>query len=494
MVNIIVELSKYLIITIIIMYTYLCFRIFGYQDAEKKQRMLKRQNTLMFMLQLIAFMVLYLEMDDIKILGLYLAQMALFLATILLYTHIYPRVSRLVVNNMCMLLCVGLIMQTRLSYSKAMKQFVIAACAIALSLVIPIIIRKCKFLSEWRKIYAIIGLISLGVVVVIGQVSYGAMLGFTIAGINIQPSELVKIVFVFYVAASLKVSREFKDIVVTTAIAAFHVLILVVSKDLGAALIIFVVYLVMLYVATRQPLYILAGLGAGSVASIVAYYLFGHVRTRVIAWKDPFAVYDSGGYQLAQSLFAIGTGGWLGMGLCQGQPDKIPVAAEDFIFSAIAEELGIVFAMCLILICLSCYIMFLNIAMQLRNQFYKLVALGLGTCYIFQVFLTIGGVTKFIPSTGVTLPLVSYGGSSLLSTLIMFAIIQGLYILREDEEEIIERKKKEQQIRQLRAERSRKQRTQEARKRAVKPERAPERQKRRQAPGKEKARPQQRVR
>ena len=90
--------------------------------------------------------------------------------------------------------------------------------------------------------------------------------------------------------------------------------------------------------------------------------------------------------------------------------------------------------------------------MQLRNQFYKLVALGLGTCYIFQVFLTIGGVTKFIPSTGVTLPLVSYGGSSLLSTLIMFAIIQGLYILREDEEEIIERKKKEQQIRQLRAE------------------------------------------
>ena len=267
MVNIIVELSKYLIITIIIMYTYLCFRIFGYQDAEKKQRMLKRQNTLMFMLQLIAFMVLYLEMDDIKILGLYLAQMALFLATILLYTHIYPRVSRLVVNNMCMLLCIGLIMQTRLSYSKAMKQFVIAACAIALSLVIPIIIRKCKFLSEWRRIYAIIGLISLGVVVVIGQVSYGAMLGFTIAGINIQPSELVKIVFVFYVAASLKVSREFKDIVVTTAIAAFHVLILVVSKDLGAALIIFVVYLVMLYVATRQPLYILAGLGAGSVAS-----------------------------------------------------------------------------------------------------------------------------------------------------------------------------------------------------------------------------------
>ncbi|HIZ75484.1 MAG TPA: FtsW/RodA/SpoVE family cell cycle protein, partial [Candidatus Mediterraneibacter stercoravium] len=105
------------------------------------------------------------------------------------------------------------------------------------------------------------------------------------------------------------------------------------------------------------------------------------------------------------------------------------------------EEMGVIYALCLILICVSCYVMFLNIAMELRDPFYKLVALGLGTCYIFQVFLQIGGVTKFIPSTGVTLPLVSYGGSSMLSTMIMFGIIQGLYIIREDEEEQIERKK-----------------------------------------------------
>ena len=103
-----------------------------------------------------------------------------------------------------------------------------------------------------------------------------------------------------------------------------------------------------------------------------------------------------GGYQVAQSLFAIGTGGWFGLGLCQGLPDKIPVVTTDFIFSAIAEELGAVFAICIILICVSCYIMFLNIAMQIRDSFYKLVALGLGTCYIFQVFLAIGGVIKFI--------------------------------------------------------------------------------------------------
>ena len=113
MVNIIVELSKYIIIVIIIMYTYLCFAIFGYHDAEKKKGMLIQQNVLMFLLQLIAFIVLYLEMDDLKAAGFYLAQMLLFAATILLYMRLYPNVSRLVVNNMCMLLCVGLIMLTR---------------------------------------------------------------------------------------------------------------------------------------------------------------------------------------------------------------------------------------------------------------------------------------------------------------------------------------------------------------------------------------------
>ena len=209
------------------------------------------------------------------------------------------------------------------------------------------------------------------------------MLGFEVAGISVQPSELVKIVFVFFVASSLYRAKDFRNVVITTIVAALHVLILVASTDLGAALIVFVVYLVMLYVATRQPLYIAAGVGAGSVASVAAYFLFSHVRTRVTVWRDPFAVYNEGGYQVAQSLFAIGTGSWFGMGLCQGSPESIPVRDSDFIFSAIAEELGLIFALCLILIFVSCYIMFLNIAMQLHNQFYKLVALGLGTCYIF---------------------------------------------------------------------------------------------------------------
>lgn len=335
-----------------------------------------------------------------------------------------------------------------------------------ISLIVPVVIRKMKSLAEWTYIYAGVGLAALALVAVFAVTSGGAKLGFSVAGISIQPSEFVKISFVFFVAASLRKSTDFKNVVITTAIAAAHVLILVASTDLGAALILFVVYLIMLYVATKQPLYMAGGMLAGSGAAVIAYHLFRHIKVRVSVWKDPFATYETGGFQVAQSLFAIGTGGWLGMGLCQGSPESIPVAAEDFIFSAIVEELGLIFGLCLILVCVSCYIMFLNIAMQLRNRFYKLVALGLGTCYIFQVFLTIGGVTKFIPSTGVTLPLVSYGGSSILSTLIMFAIIQGLYILREDEEEIIERKK----ARQLRDERRREAFQKETRKRKTKKE------------------------
>ena len=431
-------------IFLITIYAYQCFTVFGYEDGEKKKKVLRSQNRLMFMIHFMAFASMYLKSGEIKILLFYIVQALILLVTILLYTRIYPKVSRLIVNNMCMLLTIGFIMITRLQYNKAVKQSIIVAGAVALSLVVPVIIRKVKGLSELRILYAGVGLVALAAVVVVGSVSGGAKLGFEIAGFGIQPSEFVKIIFVFYAAASLNRSTEFRDVVITTVVAAFHVLILVVSKDLGAALIIFVVYLVMLYVATRQPLYIFAGLGAGSVAAIAAYHLFNHVRVRVIVWQDPFASYQDGGYQVAQSLFAIGTGSWFGTGLGQGKADAIPVAEEDFIFSAIAEEMGLIFALCMILICLSCYVMFLNIAMRLRNHFYKLVALGLGTCYIFQTFITIGGVTKFIPSTGVTLPLVSYGGSSVMSTLIMFGIIQGLYILREDEEEDLERKKEKQ--------------------------------------------------
>jgi cell division protein FtsW (lipid II flippase) len=213
-----------------------------------------------------------------------------------------------------------------------------------------------------------------------------------------------------------------------TLIAALHVGILVFSRDLGSALIFFVTYIVMIYVATKKIRYIGLGLLGGAGASVVAYKLFGHVRQRVSAWRDPLAVYENEGYQIVQSLFAIGTGGWFGMGLCQGSPEKIPVVKNDFIFSAICEELGGIFGICLILVCMSFFMMIVNISLKIKNPFYKLIALGLGTEYAVQVFLTIGGVTKFIPLTGVTLPLVSYGGTSMLVSMVMYYIVQAVYI------------------------------------------------------------------
>ena len=151
---------------------------------------------------------------------------------------------------------------------------------------------------------------------------------------------------------------------------------------------------------------------------------------------------DSTGYQITQSLFAISSGGLFGLGLFKGTPDSIPFVEADFVFSAIAEELGILFAVCLILICVSCFVMFMNISVRLNDKFYQLVSFGLGVTYIFQVFLTIGGGTKFIPLTGVTLPFISYGGSSVLTTLIMFSITEGLYMIREDEADALRQKKK----------------------------------------------------
>ena len=447
MVNITIQLSKYIIIILMAAYTFSCFSIFTRSYEDEENRVLIRQNVLMFVLQAVAFAVMFLATEDMRILFIWAALFAVLLAVILLYNLIYPNVSRLVVNNMCMLITAGMIMITRLSYDNdtaygsAIKQLAFVILGVIFGLIVPVLIRKLTFLEKWTYIYAAVGGAALLIVAVFATTSGGAKLGFSLFGVNIQPSEFVKILFVFFVAASLKKSTEFKNIVVTTAIAAAHVLILVVSTDLGAALIFFVVYLVMLYVATRQPLYVLAGIAAGCLAAVAGYYLFSHIQVRVEAWQDPIATYSGSGFQVAQSLFAIGTGGWFGTGLFKGQPDMIPVSETDFIFSAITEEMGVIYALCLVLICVSCYVMFLNIAMELRDQFYKLVALGLGTCYIFQVFLQIGGVTKFIPSTGMTLPFVSYGGSSMLSTMIMFGIIQGLYILREDEEEKIERKK-----------------------------------------------------
>ena len=415
MVHLIVQISKYLMILLFLIYTYLCFHIFRFSDRPKKQkRIYEKQRVYMLLIHFDGFLVLYVTTLDLKIVAFYVA-------------------SELVLNNMIMLLSIGMIILTRISLAKAIRQFIFLTAGSVLALLIPVILQKMSVFRRLTWVYAGIGILALLAVCVMGSYSYGAKLSISFGGISIQPSEFVKILFVFYIASMLYNAADLKQVAITSGVSAVFVLILVASKDLGGALLYFFTYLMLIYAATRRFYVFAGGLGVLVVAALLGYRLFSHVQTRVAAWSDPLSVIDKAGYQICQSLFAIGTGGWFGLGLNQGLPSKIPVVEKDFVFSAIAEEMGGAFAICLILVCISCFLMIFNISMQMKDKFYKLIALGLGSIYALQVFLTIGGVTKFIPSTGVTLPLVSYGGSSLLSTMIIFGIIQGLYIIQSDQ-------------------------------------------------------------
>ncbi|MFR3727229.1 FtsW/RodA/SpoVE family cell cycle protein [Lacrimispora sp.] len=435
MINLIIDVSRYLMILLIALYTYFNFRVFSIQDEFRKNKICRRQNFAMFLIHLLAYLIIWFETEDERVLVFYLAQVLFFFLYLCLYRLFYRNASRLLVNNMCMLLTVGFIMLTRLSFDRAMKQFVIVVAAALVTWVIPFIIDRVWQLSKIPWFYGIGGLLLLGIVCLAGTSSYGAQLSLGLGEFSFQPSEFVKISYVFFVATMFYRSTSLKTVLLVTGIASLHVLILVLSKDLGSALIFFVTYVFMLFVATGKWLYLLAGAGGGVLASLLAYQIFAHVRTRILAWLNPWSDIAGKGYQITQSLFAIGTGGWFGMGLYRGLPRKIPVVEKDFIFSAVSEELGGVFALCILFICLGCFLQFMMIAGRMQAVFYKLIAFGLGTIYIIQVFLTVGGVTKFIPSTGVTLPFVSYGGSSILSTFIIFGIIQGLYVLKRNEEE-----------------------------------------------------------
>ncbi len=445
MAHVISDLSKYIILACMAIYTLLCFLALPREEDDERIGIYSGQIVCMFLVHFLGFAAICLETGDITYIIFYGFQQILLFATIALYRVIYPQVNKLVVNNMCMLLTIGFVILTRISYARAVKQFKIVTISLIVGLFIPYLVGKLKFLKHLTWVYGLAGVLALSVVAVLGATTYGAKISYSILGYTFQPSEFVKIIFVFFVAGMLAESKDFGHIVLSAVAAAVHVLILVLSKDLGSALIFFAVYLVMVFVATKNYFYLFAGSGAGAVAAFVAYQLFSHVRIRVTAWLDPWNNINDSGYQITQSLFAIGTGGWFGMGLYQGDPSSIPFVEQDSVFSAIAEELGVVFALCLILVCLSCFVMFMTIAMRIREDFYKYIAVGLSTMYIFQVFLTIGGGTRFIPLTGVTLPLISYGGSSVLSTIMMFCIIQGLYLIKYREGNENDRKKRKRQ-------------------------------------------------
>ena len=284
MTNLIIQISRYLMILLIAMDTYYNFRFFSMRDEEGKNRVCGRQLVCMFMLHFLANILIWLNTESVTMLAFYGAQVVFFLLYIYLTRLFYRNSSRLLVNNMCTLLATGFIILTRLNPDRAMRQFVIVAAAAVITWIIPFIIDRVWQLVTFPWVYGILGLVLLGVVCVIGNTSYGAQLSLSFGGFTVQPSEFVKISFVFFVAAMFYQSTDRETIIKTTVVAALHVLVLVLSKDLGSALIFFVAYMTMLFVATSSYLWFGAGIAGGSLAAVAAYYLFPHVRRRVEAW------------------------------------------------------------------------------------------------------------------------------------------------------------------------------------------------------------------
>lgn len=449
MASIIINVSKYIVLILMALYTLSCFTIYKESREEARDLKLNKQIIYVFLIHFLSYLTLALSNTEEMISIVIFYGLQIFVATIYMYIYhyIYPYSSRIITNNMSFLLLIGYTMLTRLDFSLAKKQFVIATVSIILVSIIPMIMDRYKNLRNYGIVYGILGIILLSSVFVIGVEQYGSVNWISIGGITLQPSEFVKILFVFFIASMLSKSRDFKQVMTTTAFACVHMGILVLEKDLGGALIFFVIFITMIYVGTGKARYLIAYIAGGCAMVGLAFLLFkdrlfDHVMVRVNVWKDPWADISGSGYQITQSLFAIGSGGYFGTGLTKGSPDVIPVSESDFIFSAIAEEFGVLFALALILVCFSCFIGFTNIAMKVRNRFYKTMAFGFAICYIFQTFLSIGGVTKFIPSTGVTIPLISYGGSSVLSSLVMFSILQGISTIENKEAKKIEEERR----------------------------------------------------
>ncbi len=427
MVRLLIIISRYVLVLLSALFSFISFRCI--KDTNKKQNSyIILQRLLMYLIHFILFAIIYLYSENINIIIFYIAQVVFFVLLNVITRKLYRNYHKALLNLMSFMLMIGFAIITRISYNKGIRQFIICIFAALITLAIPKIMEKSKKIRNYSYLFGIFGIGALALVYVIGNVTSGAKLSIDLKVITIQPSEFVKISFVLFLSGILYRYKGLKGVIISGIFAAIHVLILVISKDLGTALILCVVYLFIVYMATGKTRYLVGGLIVGSGASMLAYKLFYHVKVRVEAWIDPWPIIDSKGYQITQSLFAIGTGGLFGSGLFMGLPESIPVVEQDFIISAICEELGSFFSICIILMSMCIFIISIRIALNCKDEFYKLTTAALACTYGFQIFLTVGGAIKLIPSTGVTYPLLSYGGSSLLSTIAIFTILQGVYI------------------------------------------------------------------
>ncbi|EMT39159.1 cell division protein FtsW, lipid II flippase [Thermoanaerobacter thermohydrosulfuricus] len=332
----------------------------------------------------------------------------------------------------------GLIMIYRVAPDLLIKQIVWIGIGFTLYFISSYFSKHYDWLYKLKYgelIYLGITMVLIASTLIFGKEIGGAKNWLTFDGIYVQPAETAKIIYILFLAKYLSSKREAKDIVILGIITLIIVGIFALEKDLGMAFLFYVTTLLMIFVVTSNFLYTAIGLGALVVGGIISYFLFWHVRVRIEAWLNPWMDVPGKTYQIVQSLFAIAAGGFFGTGLGMGHPEYIPVVASDFIFSAICEEFGLLGAVAIILVYFVIMYRGIKVALNAKDGFGALVATGLISMFSLQVFTIIGGVIKFIPLTGVTLPFVSYGGSSMVMSFVTLGMLNGI-ALKEEQQDV----------------------------------------------------------
>lgn len=436
--NIVLVSAKYLILIFFLIFVLISFTVQKDIPDKKKAASYRLQRIFIILIHALGFLSICIQATLIEDIGFSVGQaIALWageLAYLLVMSIVIPHfvsLSKALNNVMCMFITIGFVVQARLAFSISIRQFIILMVATVVFLIFVFFCKRAKFLRNLTWLYCIIGLLLLLLVLALAQFSKGAKLALDLKLFSFQPMEFVKIIFVMFVASAYHKANTFKTVFITAVVALVHIVILVFCKDLGSSLILFLIYVLMTYVATKKFRYILIGTGFLAAAAVLAYKFFAHVRVRVSTWLNPWADIDNKGYQITQSLFAIGTGGWFGVGIFNGSPGYVPEIRNDMVFAAISEEFGALFSILLIILWLCFILMIMRIAVRVGNTFYKLLSFGLGAIFAIQIFLNIGGTIKFIPLTGLNMPFISSGGSSLLSSMVMIGMIQALYVISE---------------------------------------------------------------